>query len=135
MDVKIPGVLVVLGGLAVLILPRASLRVVTPPGSSRTLFSISELEKVGRSNGRCLGLCEKNSGEDGAPSVLPGRTGVWKLSGSSVCRGLNNFGRILFAGGSDLPLSSDLGCFEACVAATLLDGRSGSRKEEALLLV
>jgi len=58
MDVQLPGVLVVRGGLvAVLMLPRASFSVVTPPASSRALFSIvaaaSEL-KAGGSIGRCL---------------------------------------------------------------------------------
>ena len=77
MDVKLPGVLVARGGLvAVLMLPRASFSVVTPPASSRALFSIvaaaSELEKAGGSIGRCLGLCEKNRGEGGEPKFLLG---------------------------------------------------------------
>jgi hypothetical protein len=59
MDVKLPGVLVIRAGLAaVLMLPRASFSVVTPPASSRALLSIvaaaSELEKAGGSIGRRL---------------------------------------------------------------------------------
>ena len=57
------------GGLALLMLPLASFRVVTPPGSSRALFNIvaaaSELEKPGERKGRCRGVCEKNKGEGG----------------------------------------------------------------------
>ena len=68
--VQLPGVLVDRGGLALLMLPRASFKVVTPGGSSRALFNIvaaaSELEKMG-GIGRRRGLCEKNSGEGGEP--------------------------------------------------------------------
>jgi hypothetical protein len=74
--VQLSGVLVDLGGLAELMLPRASFTVVTPPGSSRALSSIvaaaSELEKVGGRIGRCLGLCEKNNGDGGEPSRRAG---------------------------------------------------------------
>jgi len=59
MGVQLPGVLVERGGDAVLMLPLASFKVVTPPGSSRALFSIvaaASEEKVGGRIGRCLGL-------------------------------------------------------------------------------
>lgn len=74
--VQLPGVLVDRWGLALLMLPRASFKVVTPEGSSRALFSIvaaaSELEKVG-GIGRCRGLCEKNNGEGGEPGRRAGK--------------------------------------------------------------
>jgi hypothetical protein len=86
-DAQLPDVLVDRGGLALLILPRASFSVVTPPGSSRALFNIvapaSELEKTGGSMGRCLDVCEKNKGEGGDPNWLLGKVD-WKLSRSSV---------------------------------------------------
>jgi hypothetical protein len=68
-----------------------------------------------------LGLCEceKKRGEGGCVRFSWMPTG--KVSGSSVCRGLN-FGRDRFGGGSEfdttrpVPFSSVLGCFEACVS-------------------
>ncbi len=111
-------------------LPRASFSVVTPPDSSRALFSIvaaaSELEKEWGRMERCLGLCEKNNGDGGAPSGPTGAD-VWKVSRSSVGRGLS-FGRFLFEDGSvstGLPFSSVLACFETCVVESGLEIRSG----------
>jgi hypothetical protein len=137
-DAQLPVVLVDRGGLALLILPRASFSVVTPPGSSRALFNIvaaaSELEKLGASMGRCLDVCEKNRGEGGDPNCPLGKVD-WKLSGSSVCRGLN-LGWVLFGGLSVetgiAPLSSDRGCFDVfrvgvVMKACWLCGISGLR--------
>jgi hypothetical protein len=122
-DAQLPGVLV-RGGLAVLMLPLASLSVVIPPpatASSLTLVNMaaaSALVKPGGSIGRCLRECEKNNGEGGCARFWDRPLG--KVSGSSVCRG-RNLGRDLFRGGSALdttlpvPFSSVLGCFEAFV--------------------
>jgi hypothetical protein len=93
-----------------------------PPASSRALFSIvaaaSALDKLCGSAGRCLEVWEKNRGEGGEFNL--GGTPLENDSGSSVCRGLN-FGQLRFGDRSEaetilVPLSSDRGCFEACVS-------------------
>lgn len=130
---QLPGVLVARGGLAVLILPRASFKVVIPLGSSRALFimlAASELEKLGGSIGLCRAVWEKNRG-DGGDSVFFGKAAAaWKLSASNVCRGLS-FGRVRFDGLSveaGLFPCSSRGCFDAFdEVESATGGRPGGR--------
>jgi len=78
-ELRLPGVLVERGGLALLMLPLASFNVVIPPASSRALFNILaaalELENLGRIAGRCLGVWEKNNGEGGDPRLADKASG------------------------------------------------------------
>jgi hypothetical protein len=142
-DAQLFGVPVDRAGLALLlILPRASFNVVTPPGSSLALFNIvapaSELENVGGNIGRGLGVCEKNNGDGGLPTFGVSFFPVVKLPASSVCRGLS-LGRVLFDGRSEVetarvPLSSDRGCFEAfgvVFESGGLESGRGFRKESS----
>lgn len=74
---QLPVVLVGLGGLAaLLILPRASFKVVIPPGSSRALFIIavraSVFEKLGGRIDLWREVCEKNNGDGGDPALFLG---------------------------------------------------------------
>lgn len=109
-DIKFPGICEGPWWLAFPTLPLASLNVVMPPESSRTLFRIAatacEVAGLGASPGRCF-VGDGNNGEGGESNTAAKPSG--EDSGPRVCRRANS-GRLFLRGGSDKIW--DWGCFK-----------------------